>query len=121
LIIDEIVLLFALWLATKILLSIFEEGAAKFLFGLIVYIGFPAYLIVSTALYQRTLGKKLLGLKIVSSNEEEVSWKKAFLRELLGKILSGLVLEVGFIMIGFTKKKQGLHDYIAGTYVIKEK
>ncbi|PYJ40517.1 MAG: RDD family protein, partial [Verrucomicrobia bacterium] len=35
-------------------------------------------------------------------------------------ILSGLIFCIGFLMIAFTERKQGLHDMIAGTYVIKD-
>jgi uncharacterized RDD family membrane protein YckC len=35
------------------------------------------------------------------------------------KLLSALILDIGFIMIAFTKRKQGLHDIIAGTLVLK--
>ena len=36
----------------------------------------------------------------------------------LAKILSGLILCIGFLMVAFTGKKQGLHDMIAGTLVV---
>jgi hypothetical protein len=36
------------------------------------------------------------------------------------KILSALILLIGFIMAAFTQKKQGLHDIIAGTLVVKK-
>lgn len=35
------------------------------------------------------------------------------------KIISALILFVGFLMVAFTEKKQGLHDKIAGTLVIR--
>ncbi|HEX3086682.1 MAG TPA: RDD family protein, partial [Pyrinomonadaceae bacterium] len=35
-----------------------------------------------------------------------------------GKMLSGLILGIGFIMIAFTEQKQGLHDQMAGTLVL---
>jgi uncharacterized RDD family membrane protein YckC len=35
-------------------------------------------------------------------------------------MLSGLILGIGFLMAAFTERKQGLHDMIAGTYVVKD-
>jgi uncharacterized RDD family membrane protein YckC len=35
-----------------------------------------------------------------------------------GKILSGLILYVGYLMVAFTDKKQGLHDMMASTLVV---
>ena len=66
-----------------------------------------------------TPGKKLLGLKIIREDGvTPVGYGKAFLR-LIGYIVSGMILYIGFIMIAFTDKKRGLHDMIAGTYVVK--
>jgi uncharacterized RDD family membrane protein YckC len=35
------------------------------------------------------------------------------------KILSALILGIGFLMVAFTQRKQGLHDMIAGTLVVR--
>ena len=37
-----------------------------------------------------------------------------------GKIISGLILGIGYIMAGFTEKKQALHDMMAGCLVVKK-
>jgi uncharacterized RDD family membrane protein YckC len=42
-----------------------------------------------------------------------------FLREIIGKIVSSIILFIGYLMILWDGKKQGLHDKIAGTVVIK--
>ncbi len=67
---------------------------------------------------QATIGKLALRLKVTDLNGSRISFLRASLRY-LGKILSALILFVGFIIIAFTKNKQGLHDMISGTYVIK--
>ena len=67
---------------------------------------------------QATLGKKILGLKVVDLNGNRISLGKATGR-FLASILSGLILGIGYLMVAFNPKKQGLHDQIAGTYVIK--
>jgi len=67
---------------------------------------------------QATLGKKILGLKVVDLNGNRISFGKATGR-FLASILSGLILGIGYLMVAFNPKKQGLHDQIAGTYVVK--
>lgn len=79
---------------------------------------FPAYFIYFTYKYQQTIGKKILGIKVVSANEDELSLGMIIERETLGKILSGLFLGFGFLMVIFTKNKQALHDKIAKTFVV---
>ncbi|MDR3634116.1 MAG: RDD family protein [Isosphaeraceae bacterium] len=68
--------------------------------------------------YQATLGKMALGLKVVDLNGRRISFARATGR-LFSKFLSALICYIGFIMVAFTEKKQGLHDMIAGTLVIK--
>jgi uncharacterized RDD family membrane protein YckC len=52
-------------------------------------------------------------------NGERIPFGKALLRS-VGKILSQMIFYIGFIMAAFTEKKQGLHDMIAGTIVVKK-
>jgi len=68
---------------------------------------------------QATLGQKICGLRVVSATDfGKVSFGRAVGR-FFAMILSGLIFCIGFLMIAFTERKQGLHDMIAGTYVIK--
>ncbi|MBD1379703.1 RDD family protein [Bacillus sp. IB182487] len=67
--------------------------------------------------HQGTLGKRIMGLKIVDENGNRVKAGKSWLRY-IGYIPSG-ILYIGFIMIAFTDGKRGLHDMIANTYVVK--
>lgn len=73
---------------------------------------------LTSSSFQATLGKKILGLKVVDQNGNRISFGKATGR-FLASILSGLILGVGYLMVAFNPKKQGLHDQIAGTLVIK--
>ena len=65
-----------------------------------------------------TVGKMAMGLRVVTSDGQRLSFLNATGRY-FAKILSAIILCIGFIMIGFTDKKRGLHDMIAGTLVIK--
>ena len=67
--------------------------------------------------FQATPGKLAVGMIVVDLEGNRISFGKAIIRT-LSKIISALVLDVGFIMIGFTEKRQGLHDMIAGTTVV---
>lgn len=64
--------------------------------------------------YQATLGMMALKIKIYNENEENISFGRATGRY-FSTPLSGLILLVGYFMIGWTLRKQGLHDKIART------
>jgi uncharacterized RDD family membrane protein YckC len=68
---------------------------------------------------QATLGKMALGLKVTDLQGERLSFARATGRY-FGKIVSSLILFVGFMMAGWTEKKQALHDIMAGTLVVKK-
>jgi uncharacterized RDD family membrane protein YckC len=61
----------------------------------------------------------VLGLKVTDVNDGKLDFIKALVRN-LSKIISGMILLIGYIMAGFTEKKQALHDMIAGTLVVKK-
>lgn len=64
-----------------------------------------------------TPGMKLLGIKIIDYDGNRISFGRSIIRY-LSQILSGLILCIGYIMIAFDARKQGLHDKIAKTLVI---
>ncbi|MFZ3077574.1 MAG: RDD family protein [Candidatus Aenigmatarchaeota archaeon] len=69
-----------------------------------------------------SIGKKVLGLKIIKENGKcPIGLVDALIREVIGKFVSSILLGIGFLIIGFNPKKQGLHDMIAKTYVVYEK
>ena len=69
--------------------------------------------------YQATIGKLALGLIVTDINGGKLDFSKALVRN-LGKLLSNFIMLIGYIMAAFTEKKQGLHDIIAGTLVVKK-
>ncbi|MCQ4165946.1 RDD family protein [Tahibacter harae] len=66
---------------------------------------------------QATLGKRAMQLKVVNEFGNRISFARATGRH-FGKILSGIILGIGFFMVGFTERKQGLHDMLASTFVV---
>ena len=69
--------------------------------------------------YQATLGKMALGMKVTDLYGNRISFARATGRH-FAKYISMITLCIGFIMVGFTERKQGLHDMIAGTLVLKQ-
>lgn len=65
---------------------------------------------------QATLGKMALGLKVTDLEGRRISFARATGRH-FAKLISGMILLIGYIMAGFTERKQALHDMIAGTLV----
>ena len=78
------------------------------------------YTLACWMLFSATPGKYLLGLRIVDEEGNKLSPAKAIIRY-LGYIVSSIILCIGYLMIGFSSKKQGLHDLIAKTYVVHKK
>ena len=71
---------------------------------------------LESSAWQATVGKKMLGMKVTDTSGERIDFIKATIRY-FAKILSSFILMIGFIIVAFTAKKQGLHDFIAGTLV----
>ena len=67
---------------------------------------------------QATLGKMAMGLKVTDEQGRRISFVRATGRY-FSKIISGMTLLIGYIMAGFTARKQALHDMIAGTLVMR--
>ncbi|XJJ66021.1 RDD family protein [Novosphingobium sp. BL-8A] len=68
--------------------------------------------------WQGTIGKLAVGLVVTDLHGNRISFLRATGRY-FAKILSGMILLIGYIMVGFTERKQGLHDIIASTLVFK--
>jgi uncharacterized RDD family membrane protein YckC len=87
----------------------------------IAYIGcfvavFGYFAIMESSPRQATLGKMAVGIKVADENGQRLSTMHALGRN-VAKILSQMILYIGYIMVAFDAKKQGLHDKIAGTIV----
>jgi len=69
--------------------------------------------------WQATVGKKVLNLKVTDMNGNRITFGRASGRY-FAKIISGLIpLGIGYILAGFTEKKQALHDMIASCLVLR--
>ncbi len=72
--------------------------------------------LMESSSYQATLGKMIFGMKVTDLYGNRISFGRATGRH-FAKWLSGIILCIGYIMVGFTERKQGLHDLLAGTLV----
>lgn len=68
---------------------------------------------------QATIGKKALGLKVTTLSGDRISFGQATGRY-FGKIISSIILFIGYLMMLWDERKQTLHDKMAGTLVVKQ-
>lgn len=77
------------------------------------------FALMESSRFQGTLGKMALGIQVTDLNGEQITFLRALGRN-FGKIISQLICLVGFIMAGFTERKQALHDMMAGCLVVNK-
>jgi uncharacterized RDD family membrane protein YckC len=94
----------------------------------VVSLVYSLFLIVAQWLYfalqessaaQATLGKRLLGLQVTDRVGGRIGFGRATGRY-FGKLISALALYIGFMMAGWTQRKQALHDMMADTLVVRK-
>ena len=67
-----------------------------------------------------SLGKAIFGMKVVDKNTgETLGLLRMAFREIVGKWVSGLIFSLGFIWILFDRDKQGWHDKMVNSVVIR--
>jgi uncharacterized RDD family membrane protein YckC len=98
-------------------------SAVSAMLGAVIYILAIAavwlyFALMESSAWQGTVGKKILGLKVTTMEGHRLGFGQATGR-FFAKILSGLTLFIGYIMAGFTARKQALHDMIASTLVVR--
>jgi uncharacterized RDD family membrane protein YckC len=96
--------------------------------GLLLTVGYLAALgvgflnfVVVTAFSGRTIGKWVAGLRIERRDGEPLSIGRALLRHLAGYPLTLLTLGVGFLLAAFSAEGRALHDFLAGTVVVRSR
>jgi len=116
--IDGILVGVVSWIVTLIFSGI-SDGAEVTAQILVLIAAYGYYAGMESSSYQATVGKIALGIQVTDLNGNRISFGRALGRN-LAEILSALILGIGYIMVAFTPKKQGLHDMIAGTLVVKK-
>jgi len=95
--------------------NIFEGGREIIWFNNILFMLY--FIVMEGGNQNATFGKRLVGIRVTDMQGAPIGYEKAVIRN-IGKILSAFVLLIGFIMVMFTERKQGLHDLIAKTLVL---
>ncbi|WP_198401097.1 RDD family protein [Thiomicrospira microaerophila] len=104
-------------IAVGVSVDLFEdEGAWNLFIFLVTWIYFAG---MESSAKQATWGKRALGLKVTDLEGNRMSFARATGRY-FGKIVSYMLIFIGFIMVAFTKRKQGLHDMMAGCLVVNK-
>ena len=84
---------------------------------LIVVLGVLYFTVCESSAWQGTLGKLALGIRVTDLEGRRISFPRA-LGRYFAKFLSAIILGVGFLMVAWTQRKQGLHDMVCGTLVL---
>ena len=111
-IVIDSVLLAIVSIITNILFNENVAGTVGFLVGWLYFAG------LESSTRQATIGKSAMGLVVTGVDGNRISFLRATGRY-FGKILSALILLIGYFMAAFTARKQALHDILASTLVLK--
>ncbi len=79
------------------------------------------YYVALTSAFGATLGKMALGMRVTDADGNRPGFGAVVMREVVGKIVSALVILIGFFWILVDDRRQGWHDKIGGTFVVKAK
>lgn len=87
--------------------------------GIGLVLGWTYFAWMESSPSQATLGKMALSIKVTDLNGNRIGFGRATGRH-FGKIISAIVLLIGYIIAAFTEKKQALHDMMAGCLVVNK-
>lgn len=94
-------------------------GRILLFYLLAIVIPWLYYAICESSKWQATVGKLAMGLRVTDDYGRRIGFGRATGR-FFGKIISGMIMDVGYMMAGFTERKQGLHDMMAGCCVVRK-
>jgi|SRR5690625_1361812 len=88
--------------------------------GLLAGVIYYVYFLIMTKVFQQTVGKMILGLRVVGENGNRLSWNDLIFREVIGRFIYNvfLILKLLYIVVAFSDEKQGIHDMIGNTRVV---
>lgn len=100
-----------------------EFSESKITRAIVRYLSFFVWIIycgiMEASSYEGTFGKRMVGIKVVDENGNQLTFGKSIARNLT-KILSYIALGLGFFWVLFNKEKRGWHDIITKTFVTKK-
>jgi uncharacterized RDD family membrane protein YckC len=93
------------------------RGEAELISNVIsLVVGWLYEALFTASSYQATPGKLLFGLRVTDTQGNTISFARATGRH-FAKIVSAIIIGIGFIMAAFDERKRSLHDIMAGTLV----
>jgi uncharacterized RDD family membrane protein YckC len=96
------------------------ERSSSFIVGyylLVLIINWLYFSLLESSANQATIGKLAVGVRVVGSRGQRITFLNATGRY-FAKIISAVILFIGFIMAGFDARRQALHDKLANTFVV---
>ena len=93
-------------------------GGGLTLLGVLLRLAY--YALLESSRWQATPGKLACRLRVTDEAGRRIGLGRALGRN-LGKYVSGFLLGIGFLMVAWTRRKQGLHDLMAGTLVVRQR
>lgn len=82
---------------------------------------FYLYFVLLTKYFKQTLGKMICNIRVERIDRQRLTWPDVLIREWIGRIISGVFMNLPYLVVIFTNKHRGVHDYFADTVVIKNK
>ena len=94
-----------------------SAGVTVLMYAIALVAGWLYHALMESSSWQGTVGKRVLGIRVTDLDGNRINFGRATGRY-FGKIISSMICAVGFIMVLFTERKQGLHDMMASTLVL---
>ena len=97
---------------------LFPEGYSELVLNMISVGGvWVYYSLMESSSWGATIGKRIVGIRVVDQSGNRITFARASGRH-FAKYISIFTLGIGYLMAGFTKQKQSLHDQVAGCLVV---
>lgn len=108
-----------LFLYISFILSMFDETGEAGLFMIITLFVF-SFIQLYMMTKSTSLGKRIMKLKVYKKTGEKVGFGLMFLRETIGKIISGMIFSLGYLWILIDDENQAWHDKFINSIVVRE-
>lgn len=79
------------------------------------------YFVLMTYFLNQTLGKMVTGIKVKPDKGEKLTISQVLYREVIGRFINNTLFYLPYLVVLFTEKRIGIHDYFADTHVVSEK
>jgi len=88
--------------------------------GILAGVIYYVYFLLMTKYFEQTVGKMILGIKVIRENREPLLWSDLIFREVVGRFIHNILffLKLLYLVVAFSNEKQGIHDMIGNTRVI---